>query len=63
MATVSGVQACESYYEQLASQRVALPFDIDGIVFKVNNIAQQELLGFVSGRPGGPLRESFPPRR
>ncbi|GIR69790.1 MAG: hypothetical protein CM15mP74_10410 [Halieaceae bacterium] len=60
MATVSGVQACESYYEQLASQRADLPFDIDGIVFKVNNIAQQDLLGFVSRAPRWAIARKFP---
>ena len=60
MATVSGVQACESYYEQLASQRADLPFDIDGIVFKVNNITQQNLLGFVSRAPRWAIARKFP---
>ena len=60
MATVSGVQACESYYEQLASQRADLPFDIDGIVFKVNNITQQDLLGFVSRAPRWAIARKFP---
>ena len=60
MATVSGVQACESYYEQLASQRADLPFDIDGIVFKVNNIPQQDLLGFVSRAPRWAIARKFP---
>jgi len=60
MATVSGVQACESYYEQLASQRADLPFDIDGIVFKVNNITQQDRLGFVSRAPRWAIARKFP---
>jgi len=33
MQTVDGVDACERYYEDIAEQRDALPFDIDGIVF------------------------------
>ena len=60
METVEGVEACERYYQSLAAQRDALPFDIDGIVFKVNGLAEQERLGFVSRAPRWAIARKFP---
>ena len=41
----------------------ALPYDIDGVVFKVNDLELQQRLGFVHARPAGRSPASFPPRR
>jgi DNA ligase (NAD+) len=60
MKTVNGVDACERYYEEIAERREALPFDIDGIVFKVNAIADQKKLGFVSRAPRWAIARKFP---
>ena len=60
MQTVSGIAACDDYYETLARQRDAFPFDIDGIVFKVNGMAGQEKLGFVSRAPRWAIARKFP---
>ena len=60
MQTVEGIDACERYYQSLAAQRDALPFDIDGIVFKVNGLAEQERLGFVSRAPRWAIARKFP---
>ena len=60
MQTVSGIVACDDYYEALARQRDTLPFDIDGIVFKVNSMAEQEKLGFVSRAPRWAIARKFP---
>ena len=60
METVVGIEACEAYYDSLAARREGLPFDIDGIVFKVNNLAEQEQLGFVSRAPRWAIARKFP---
>ena len=60
MQTVAGIAACDEYYEALAQQRDALPFDIDGIVFKVNGMAEQDKLGFVSRAPRWAIARKFP---
>ncbi len=59
-AVVSGVEACEQYYQQLADKRDGLPFDIDGIVYKVDDLAHQERLGFVSRAPRWAIARKFP---
>ena len=60
MQTVVGIEACEVYYEQMAVQRDALPFDIDGIVYKVNLLEHQERLGFISRAPRWAVARKFP---
>ncbi len=60
MKTVNGLEACEAYYESIALRREALPFDIDGVVFKVNSFAQQDRLGFVSRAPRWAIARKFP---
>ena len=57
---VAGIEACNDYYDQLAERRDDLPYDIDGIVFKVNDLAQQKQLGFVSRAPRWAIARKFP---
>ena len=57
---VRGIEACDEYYHQLAEKRQALPYDIDGIVFKVNDLALQEKLGFVARAPRWAIARKFP---
>jgi DNA ligase (NAD+) len=57
---VTGVEACDEYYQDLALRRSSLPYDIDGIVFKVNDLAQQQRLGFVSRAPRWAIARKFP---
>ena len=60
MAVVQGIDACGQYYDTLAQRRDSLPYDIDGIVFKVNELALQERLGFVSRAPRWAIARKFP---
>ena len=57
---VSGIAACEEYYDYLAARRDQLPYDIDGIVYKVNSLALQQRLGFVSRAPRWAIARKFP---
>ncbi len=60
MTKVQGVQACSEYFSQLSQKRDSLPYDIDGIVFKVNNMQLQQELGFVSRAPRWAIAMKFP---
>jgi DNA ligase (NAD+) len=57
---VRGIDACDAYYRDLAQRRQSLPYDIDGIVFKVNDLALQRRLGFVSRAPRWAIARKFP---
>ncbi len=59
-AVVTGVDECNRYYDQLALKRDQLPYDIDGIVFKVNDLSLQAELGFVSRAPRWAIARKFP---
>jgi len=58
--TVEGIAACENYYQRLAERRQILPYDIDGIVYKVNSLQLQERLGFVAKAPRWAIARKFP---
>lgn len=57
---VQGVQGLSEYYEKIGQQRPQLPFDIDGVVYKVNQFNQQSELGFVSRAPRWAVAHKFP---
>ena len=57
---VEGAEGCIQYYQKILSQRDSLPFDIDGVVFKLNDIQQQQQAGFVSKAPRWAIAYKFP---
>jgi DNA ligase (NAD+) len=60
MKVVKGVQGCHQYYLEIEDKRDSLPYDIDGVVYKVNSLAQQRELGFVSRAPRWATAHKFP---
>ena len=57
---VNGVQGCLDYYRALAARRQRLPYQIDGVVYKVNARVDQQTLGQVSRAPRWALAHKFP---
>lgn len=59
-AVVKGLEGLRDYYVRIGNERNDLPFDIDGVVYKVNNLNQQRELGFVSRAPRWAIAHKFP---
>ncbi|MEQ1589116.1 MAG: NAD-dependent DNA ligase LigA [Gallionella sp.] len=57
---VRGVDGLLAYYREIGMQRASLPFDIDGVVYKVNDTVFQQQLGFVSRAPRFAIAHKFP---
>jgi DNA ligase (NAD+) len=59
-AIKQGVAGLRDYYADIGAKRTQLPFDIDGVVYKVNAFHQQQELGFVSRAPRWAIAHKFP---
>ena len=59
--TVRGVAGCLGYYRELGERRSSLPYQIDGVVYKLDDRADQERLGFVSRAPRWAIAHKFAP--
>lgn len=57
---VTGAAGLLYYYQAIGAKRDGLPYEIDGVVYKVNDLAQQALLGFVSRAPRWAIAHKYP---
>ncbi|MCQ9426351.1 NAD-dependent DNA ligase LigA [Pseudomonas sp. LJDD11] len=55
-----GVEQCLEYYRDIGERRLTLPYEIDGVVFKVNNLGYQRELGFRAREPRWAIAHKFP---
>jgi DNA ligase (NAD+) len=58
--TAHAVSGMLAYYRALEARRPELPYEIDGVVYKVNRLADQERLGFVARAPRFAVAHKFP---
>ncbi|RLM52638.1 DNA ligase (NAD(+)) LigA, partial [Halobellus sp. Atlit-31R] len=59
-AVVTGGDGLLGYYRSIGERRAGLPYEIDGVVYKVDRVADQAALGFVSRAPRFALAHKFP---
>ena len=59
-AVLPDIHAVLQFYERMAQRRPQLPYEIDGMVVKVNHLAQQQTLGFISRAPRWAIAHKFP---
>lgn len=59
-ATAKGADGLISFHQDVYSQRADIPYDLDGIVYKINSVAEQQRLGFVSRAPRWAIAHKFP---
>ena len=57
---VIGIEKCLAYYQNILTKREQIPFDIDGVVYKVNNLELQAKLGEISRSPRWAIAHKFP---
>lgn len=60
IAVVKGITGCVEYYKKMLVKRNELPYEIDGVVYKVNSFALQDKLGAVSRAPRWAIAHKFP---
>lgn len=57
---VGDIDGCLAYYEKIGRIREKLPYEIDGVVYKVDSVEQQAILGVVSRAPRWAVAHKFP---
>ena len=57
---MEGIDGCLDYYRDIGERRNSLPYEIDGVVFKVNDLGWQRELGFRSREPRWAIAHKFP---
>ena len=57
---MTGIDACHEYYANILARREQLPYEIDGVVYKVDSFDEQSLLGFISRAPRWAVAHKFP---
>ena len=57
---LKGAKGLLEFYGEIGARRAQLPFDIDGVVYKVNALAAQEVLGYVARAPRFAVAHKFP---
>ncbi len=60
VSTARGADGCLAYFAKIGAMRDTLPFDIDGVVYKVDDLAAQRELGFVGRTPRWAIAHKFP---
>lgn len=61
--TCTTYEELQAFYNKVATKRHAIPFDIDGIVYKVNRLDFQKKLGFIARAPKWSIAHKFPPEQ
>ena len=59
-AVVQGAAGLVAFHQRIAQQRDSLPYDIDGVVYKVDDLALQQQLGFVTREPRWAVAHKYP---
>jgi DNA ligase (NAD+) len=59
-AVVTGAAGLVAFYQDIGKRRSSLPYDIDGVVYKVDRVEDQQQIGFVSRAPRFAIAHKFP---
>jgi DNA ligase (NAD+) len=57
---VNDLKGCEQFYEDMLAKRERLPYEIDGLVYKVNDISRRQMFGYTARAPRWAIAHKFP---